>query len=317
MAIYRGPGGPGDATTDATSEGIVASNAAAAALVSQTAAAASATAAASSASTASSSASSASSSASSATSSASTATTQATNAATSASNAATSASNAATSDTNAAASASLANDWATKTASPVAGGEYSAKYHAQAASTSASNASTSASNASTSASNASSSASSASTSATNAANSAAAAAASFDSFDDIYLGAKASAPTTDNDGNPLQTGSIYWNTTTNSLWIRDGSTWNPAAFSASGSVISFNTRTGAVTLQSSDVSGALGFTPGQGTVTSVAATVPTGLTVTGSPVTSAGTLAFSYTAGYEIPTTTRPCLHSIILVFNY
>ncbi len=32
MAIYRGPGGPGDATTDATSEGIVASNAAAAAL---------------------------------------------------------------------------------------------------------------------------------------------------------------------------------------------------------------------------------------------------------------------------------------------
>ncbi len=89
MAIYRGPGGPGDATTDATSEGIVASNAAAAALVSQTAAAASASAAASSASAASSSASSASSSASSATSSASTATTQATNAATSASNAAT------------------------------------------------------------------------------------------------------------------------------------------------------------------------------------------------------------------------------------
>jgi len=101
----------------------------------------------------------------------------------------------------------------------------------------------------------------------------------------------------------LQTGSIYWNTTTNSLWIRDGSTWNPAAFSASGSVISFNTRTGAVTLQSSDVSSALGFTPGQGTVTSVAATVPTGLTVTGSPITSSGTLALSYTAGYSIPTT--------------
>jgi hypothetical protein len=305
MAIYRGPGGPGDATTDATSEGIVASNAAAAALVSQTAAAASASAAASSASAASSSASSASSSASSATSSASTATTQAGNAATSASNAATSASNAATSDTNAAASASLANDWATKTASPVAGGEYSAKYHAQAASTSASNASTSASNASTSASNASTSASNASTSATNAANSAAAAAASFDSFDDIYLGAKASAPTTDNDGNPLQTGSIYWNTTTNSLWIRNSGVWDPAAFSASGSVISFNTRTGAVTLNSSDVTTALGFTPGAGTVTSVAASVPTGLTVTGSPVTSSGTLALSYTAGYEIPTTTK------------
>ncbi len=63
------------ATTDATSEGIVASNAAAAALASQTAAAASASAAASSASAASTSASAASSSASNAASSASTATT--------------------------------------------------------------------------------------------------------------------------------------------------------------------------------------------------------------------------------------------------
>jgi hypothetical protein len=41
----------------------------------------------------------------------------------------------------------------------------------------------------------------------------------------------------------------------------------------------------------------------QGTVTSVAATVPTGLTVTGSPITSSGTLAITYTAGYAIPTT--------------
>ena len=40
-----------------------------------------------------------------------------------------------------------------------------------------------------------------------------------------------------------------------------------------------------------------------GTVTSVAMTVPTGLTVTGSPVTTAGTLGVSLTAGYSIPTT--------------
>lgn len=40
-----------------------------------------------------------------------------------------------------------------------------------------------------------------------------------------------------------------------------------------------------------------------GTVTSVAATVPIGLTVSGSPITSAGTLAFSYTAGYQGYTT--------------
>ncbi len=287
MAIYRGPGGPGDATTDATSEGIVASNAATAAATSAANAATSATNASTSASAASSSASAASSSASSASSSASTATTQATNASTSASNASTSASNAATSDTNAAASAILANDWATKTSGAVAGGEFSAKYHASLASTSASNASTSASNASASASTASTQASNASTSATNAANSATAAAASFDSFDDIYLGAKATAPTLDNDGNALQTGALYWNTTSSSLFIRNGAAWDPAAFSASGSVTAFNTRTGSVTLTSGDVTTALGFTPGQGTVTSVSGTSPVSVaTGTTTPVIS-------------------------------
>ena len=40
-----------------------------------------------------------------------------------------------------------------------------------------------------------------------------------------------------------------------------------------------------------------------GTVTSVGMTVPTGLSVSGSPVTSAGTLAVSYATGYSIPTT--------------
>jgi hypothetical protein len=42
---------------------------------------------------------------------------------------------------------------------------------------------------------------------------------------------------------------------------------------------------------------------GTGTVTSVAATVPTGLAITGSPVTTSGTLAISNEAGYAIPTT--------------
>ena len=46
------------------------------------------------------------------------------------------------------------------------------------------------------------------------------------------------------------------------------------------------------------------FTPtfGSGTVTSVGMSVPTGLSIAGSPITGAGTLALSYAAGYSIPT---------------
>jgi hypothetical protein len=42
-----------------------------------------------------------------------------------------------------------------------------------------------------------------------------------------------------------------------------------------------------------------------GTVTSVAMTVPTGLTISGSPITTSGTLAVAYDTGYAIPTTAK------------
>jgi hypothetical protein len=44
-------------------------------------------------------------------------------------------------------------------------------------------------------------------------------------------------------------------------------------------------------------------TSGTGTVTSVDASVPTGLAISGNPITSSGTLAITYDTGYAIPTT--------------
>jgi len=48
---------------------------------------------------------------------------------------------------------------------------------------------------------------------------------------------------------------------------------------------------------------AIGAGTGTGSVTSVALTTPTGLTVAGSPITTSGTLAISLQSGYSIPTT--------------
>jgi len=213
-----------------------ATSSATAAAASATAAAASATAAAASASAAATSESNASTSETNAATSASTATTQATNATSSASAASTSETNAATSETNAATSASNASTSETNAASSAT----SAASSASTATTQASNASTSATNAANSASAASTSETNAATSATNASNAQtaaetaqsaaeaaqAAAEAAADNFDDTYLGAKASDPSVDNDGDPLNAGDLYFNTTSSVLKYYDGSTWN-------------------------------------------------------------------------------------------
>jgi hypothetical protein len=69
-------------------------------------------------------------------------------------------------------------------------------------------------------------------SATAAAASAAAAATTYDNFDDRYLGAKASAPSVDNDGNALITGAIYWNSVTNQMYAWTGSAWGSISSTA-------------------------------------------------------------------------------------
>lgn len=256
-----------NAASSASSASTSATNAASSASAASTSAsnaASSASTASTQASNASTSASNAASSASAASGSASTASTQASNAATSASNAATSASNAASSASTASTQASNASTSASNASSSASSASTSASNAASSASTAstqASNASSSASAASTSASNAATSATNAANSATSAATSATNAANSYDDFDDRYLGAKSSAPSLDNDGNALLTGALYWNTTGNQLYVWTGSVWNAAAFSTTGAVTSFNTRTGAVTLTSGDVTGALTYTP--------------------------------------------------------
>jgi hypothetical protein len=189
MAIYRGPGGSGDATADSASEVLLvralaievqadadaAEAARAAAVVAQTAAETAETNAetaetnAETAETnAAASASSASSSASTATTQAGIATTQATNASNSATAAASSASSASTSATNAASSASAAATSATNANNSANAAATSATNAANSATSAASSATT----ATTQATNASNSATAAATSATNAANSA-------------------------------------------------------------------------------------------------------------------------------------------------
>jgi len=67
-----------------------------------------------------------------------------------------------------------------------------------------------------------------------AAASAAAAEAAYDSFDDRYLGAKATPPTLDNDGDALITGALYFDSTANLMKVYDGSSWVDAGSAVNG-----------------------------------------------------------------------------------
>jgi hypothetical protein len=160
-----------------------------------------------------------------------------TNAAASEAAAATSESNAATSESNASTSASTATTQAgiaTTQAGNASTSASNASTSESNAATSESNAATSESNAATSASNAATSESNAATSESNAATSASAAAASADAFDDVYLGSKSSDPATDNDGDPLAAGMLYYNTVSNLMRIYSGSAWENVAVSTTG-----------------------------------------------------------------------------------
>ena len=136
-----------------------------------------------------------------------------------------------------------------------------------------------------------------------AAASATAAAASYDSFDDRYLGAKASAPSTDNDGNALAAGALYWNTTTGAMqvWNATTSSWGGITSAVSSTRWSKTMSGGETTLSSTDDNSvSLSYTVGYEQVylngvllvRNVDYTASTGTTITGlSPVLAANDVA--------------------------
>jgi len=110
--------------------------------------------------------------------------------------------------------------------------------------TAAASAAAAASSATASANSATASAASASAAATSASN----AAASYDSFDDRYLGSKASDPSLDNDGNALLVGALYWNSTVGQIRVYNGTSWEAAYLPASSYLqLSGGTMTGFIT----------------------------------------------------------------------
>ncbi len=218
--VITGLSSAGMSTSSATPKDYVDSilGSATAASTSAASAAASATAAATSATSA---AASATASATSATASA----TSATAAATSATSAAASATAAATSATSSATSATEAATSATSAAASATAAATSATSAAASAVTAANSVATIAGYATSSAN----SATAAATSAASAATSATSAAASYDAFDDRYLGSKTSDPTLDNDGNALITGALYFNSVISAMKVYNGSSWDLVA----------------------------------------------------------------------------------------
>ena len=112
------------------------------------------------------------------------------------------------------------------------------------ATTQAGNAATSATASASSATASANSATAGASSASAAATSATAAANSADAFDDVYLGTKSSDPSTDNDGDALAEGMLYFNSTSDSLRVYNGSAFQDAAVDTT----TFLTLTGTQTL---------------------------------------------------------------------
>lgn len=91
--------------------------------------------------------------------------------------------------------------------------------------------------------------------------------------------------------------------TTAEINILDGDTSATSTTVVDADRVVFNDAGTMKQVALSDIKTYINASAGTGSVTSVGLSAPTGLTVSGSPVTTSGTLALTFTSGYSIPTT--------------
>ena len=78
------------------------------------------------------------------------------------------------------------------------------------------------------------------------------AAASYDQFDDRYLGTKAADPTLDNDGDALVAGALYFNTTSGAMRVYDGTDWGDIANTVSRDLYEYTATAGQTVFSGAD-----------------------------------------------------------------
>jgi hypothetical protein len=109
--------------------------------------------------------------------------------------------------------------------------------------------------------------------------------------------AQAGNPVYPEAGIALSTGSTWASSIPN-----NSANWNTAYNDKVNSLAVTGTTTKTITLTQQDGGTVSGNFADNGSVTSVDMTVPTGLAISGQPITTSGTLALSYASGYAIPT---------------
>lgn len=170
-----------------------------------------------------------------------------------------------------------------------------------------------------------------SASASAAAASANSAAASYDSFDDRYLGPKAADPTFDNDGAALLVGALYWNTASKTFKAWDGTAWATFTVNAQPLDDQLTTLAGITAQQATDLASVSGFMGGMlndADESTARATLKTGLqsdsvqgysasaTLTAADFGRAITYTSASAGTLTLPSPTSARVGSIISIYN-